>query len=106
MARNLRAKMPADEVLVIQDINRAVSEKFAREHPNNVRIVDEVRDLAEQSVCARSSLRASYDETLSIVLSMMGAGGRIRTLLFDCTIANPLKFVSCSSSASDTKADR
>lgn len=50
MAKNLRAKIPAEDVLFIQDINKAATSKFLEENPSGVRIADSVREIAEKSV--------------------------------------------------------
>jgi 3-hydroxyisobutyrate dehydrogenase len=50
MARNLRAKLPADDVLFVQDVNKEASSKFLEENPTGVRIADSVREVAEKSV--------------------------------------------------------
>jgi hypothetical protein len=50
MAKNLRAKLPADDVLLIQDINKTATSKFIEEQPAGVNIADTVREVAEKSV--------------------------------------------------------
>jgi hypothetical protein len=50
MAKNLRAKLPADDILFIQDVNKAATSKFLEENPAGVRIADNVREVAEKSV--------------------------------------------------------
>lgn len=50
MAKNLRAKLPAEDVLFIQDVNKAATSKFLEDHPSGVRIADNVREVAEKSV--------------------------------------------------------
>lgn len=51
MAKNLRAKIPAEDTLFVHDINEAASKTFLEEHPQGVRIADNVREVAEKSVC-------------------------------------------------------
>jgi len=55
MARNLRAKLPAEDTLFIQDINTAATQKFLDENPHGVRIADNVREVAEKAVCTAGS---------------------------------------------------
>lgn len=50
MARNLRSKLPADDVLFVQDVNEAATKKFIEENPNGVRVAGSVRELAEKAV--------------------------------------------------------
>jgi hypothetical protein len=50
MARNLRAKLPAEDTLFIQDINTAATRKFLEENPEGVRVADNVREVAEKAV--------------------------------------------------------
>ena len=50
MARNLRAKLPAEDTLFIQDVNTAATKKFLEENPQGVRIADNVREVAEKAV--------------------------------------------------------
>lgn len=50
MAKNLRTKIPSSDSMIIHDVNPAVTEQFAKE-VGNVSIANNVRELAEQSVC-------------------------------------------------------
>lgn len=70
MARNLRAKLPAEDVLFVQDVNTAASKKFLEENPEGVRIASNVREVAEKSVrCLITRLPCSCDDLF--VLSMI-----------------------------------
>lgn len=51
MAKNLRAKIPAEDTLFVQDVNTAASEKFLEENPQGVCVADNVREVAENAVC-------------------------------------------------------
>jgi hypothetical protein len=51
MARNLRAKIPAEDTLFVQDVNTDATRKFLEEHPQGVRVADNVREVAEKAVC-------------------------------------------------------
>ena len=51
MAKNLRAKVPKSDKLIIHDVNPAVTEHFAEEHVGqSVEIAQSVREISEQSV--------------------------------------------------------
>ena len=57
MARNLRMKLPKDDLLIIQDINRSATEKFLEETGKNdasanVSIALSAQEVAEKSVSA------------------------------------------------------
>ncbi|PSN62119.1 hypothetical protein BS50DRAFT_577977 [Corynespora cassiicola Philippines] len=49
MAKNLRAKLPADDVLFVQDVNAAATKKFLEENPQGVRIAENPREVAEKA---------------------------------------------------------
>jgi 3-hydroxyisobutyrate dehydrogenase len=52
MAKNLRRKLPSDDTLVVQDINKDASRKFADElKAFQVVVADTAREVAEKSVC-------------------------------------------------------
>lgn len=52
MAKNLREKIPADDVLMIQDVNKDCVKKFVEELSGfHVIASDGARDIAERSVC-------------------------------------------------------
>lgn len=72
MARNLRAKIPAEDTLFVHDVNTAATERFIEEHPQGVTVAKSVREVAENAVSTYLSLFVcprSYDEL--IVLSMI-----------------------------------
>jgi hypothetical protein len=70
MAKNLRAKLPAEDTLFVQDVNTAASMKFLEENPQGVRVAANVREVAEKAVCSHFSSyhSCSYDETLFPIL--------------------------------------
>jgi hypothetical protein len=51
MARNLRAKIPAEDTLFVHDVNTTATKKFLEEHFQGVRVANNVREVAEKSVC-------------------------------------------------------
>jgi 3-hydroxyisobutyrate/3-hydroxypropionate dehydrogenase len=59
MAKNLRAKIPSSDTLIVHDVNPAVCEQFSSEHSNSgVEIASAVRDVAEKSVSLFASIFA------------------------------------------------
>lgn len=72
MAKNLRAKIPEGDILVINDVNKEATAKFAEEVGTGVEVVETPREVAERSVShsvhGSSSPQVSYDE---YVLSMI-----------------------------------
>jgi hypothetical protein len=63
MARNLRAKIPAEDTLFVHDVNTAATKKFLEEHPEGVRVADSVREVAEKAVSSHLiHFIRSYDE--------------------------------------------
>lgn len=72
MARNLRAKIPAEDTLFVHDVNTTATKQFLKENPQGVRVADSVRDVAEKAVRTipfRFSFPPLHDEL--IVLSMI-----------------------------------
>ena len=55
MAKNLRAKMPGEDTLVINDRNAETTTKFVEEVGEGVEVAKSVREVAEKSV-RRSSI--------------------------------------------------
>ena len=72
MAKNLRAKMPKEDTLVINDRNTETTAKFVEELGEGVEIAKSPREVAEKSVCRSSNFpqkpTSSHDEH---VLSMI-----------------------------------
>jgi hypothetical protein len=51
MAKNLRTKIPSDDVLMIQDVNTAATKQFVDELSSyNVVVAENPRQVAEKSV--------------------------------------------------------
>lgn len=50
MAKNLRAKVPAEDTLFIHDVNTATTKRFLEENPTGVQVADNVREIAEKAV--------------------------------------------------------
>lgn len=49
MAKNLRSKIPQSEIMLIHDVNPAVTEQFAKE-VGGVTVAQSVREIAEGAV--------------------------------------------------------
>ena len=71
MAKNLRAKLPPTDDLIVHDKNVQATSSFAQEMAgSNVEVASSVREVAEKSVCASlfrqtrivSSLCLQYDD--------------------------------------------
>ena len=69
MAKNLRAKIPAEDTLFVHDVNTAATKQFLDEHPQGVRVAENVREVAEKAVRISHFLPLLDDEL--IVLSMI-----------------------------------
>ena len=67
MAKNLRLKLPASEVLIVQDINNSACNKFVAELAGyNVVAVENAREVAEKAVRGSNPFCAVLpDDTLS-----------------------------------------
>ena len=50
MAKNLRAKIPAEDTLFVHDVNTAATKQILEEHPQGVRVAENVREVAEKAV--------------------------------------------------------
>lgn len=51
MAKNLRAKLPKDDTLVIHDVNTSATANFTKEvGQKGVHVAENVREVAEKSV--------------------------------------------------------
>ena len=60
MAKNLRAKVPAEDTLFIHDVNTAATQKFLEENPTGVRVAENVREIAEKAVRSTPSCSIPY----------------------------------------------
>jgi 3-hydroxyisobutyrate dehydrogenase-like beta-hydroxyacid dehydrogenase len=60
MAKNLRAKIPAEDTLFVHDVNTAATKKFLEEHPQGVRVAANVREVAEKAVSATTFFPSHY----------------------------------------------
>lgn len=61
MAKNLREKIPPDDVLMVQDVNKDAVKKFVEELSGFHVIASEgARAIAEQSVCLLNSCHTHF----------------------------------------------
>lgn len=58
MAKNLRAKLPADDVVIVHDINEAATSSLAKEFGADMKVLvaRNVREVAERSVSRKNCL--------------------------------------------------
>lgn len=91
MARNLRAKIPAEDVLFIQDINKAATSKFLEENPEGVRVAENVREVAEKAETIITSL-PEPQHVAGVFKQMLEPP----TLLSDGFVASERLFIDCS----------
>lgn len=66
MAMNLRKRIPADSILLVNDVDRSAVERFIRESSEFGRVVEAAtaRDITEQTV--RTQINASYRPCLTM----------------------------------------
>ena len=55
MAKNLRAKIPKSDTIIVHDVNKEITAKFAKEH-EGTEVAHNVREVAEKSVRTEHSL--------------------------------------------------
>lgn len=105
MARNLRAKLPAEDVLFVQDVNTAASKKFLEENPEGVRIASTVREVAEKSeniitVLPEPHHVAGVYKQMLEPPSLLKDGFSAKERLFiDCSTIDPMTSQSVASAA-------
>ncbi|KAI9667649.1 MAG: hypothetical protein M1821_000466 [Bathelium mastoideum] len=91
MAKNLRAKVPTSDSLVIHDINSAVTNQFVEEHAGqNVEIAASVRQISEKAETIITVLPEQH-HVQNVLLAML----KPQTLL-DIGPAKPRLFIDCS----------
>lgn len=57
MAKNLRQKIPKEDTLIIQDVNKAATEKFVTEFPGaSIVVAKDAREVAEKAVSSITHL--------------------------------------------------
>ncbi|GME24475.1 3-hydroxyisobutyrate dehydrogenase [Neofusicoccum parvum] len=95
MAKNLRAKLPKEDTLVIHDINTAALSKFKQESgPQSVHVAENVREVAEKSETIITALpephhvRGVYANML-IPPTLLDAAGTKPRLFIDVSTIDP-----------------
>lgn len=67
MARNLRAKIPKEDSLIVHDVNTKATSNFAKElGPQGIHVAESVREVAEKAV--RKRPRSRYHSSGNYVL--------------------------------------
>ncbi|KAF2873368.1 NAD binding domain of 6-phosphogluconate dehydrogenase-domain-containing protein [Massariosphaeria phaeospora] len=100
MAKNLRAKLPTEDVLFVQDVNTAATKKFLEEHSQGVCVAQNVREVAEKSDTVITVLpephhvAGVYDQMLGTkAFSKDGSFTKDR-LFIDCSTIDPMTSAS------------
>jgi len=94
MAKNLRAKLPATDTLIVQDVNLNATKQFLAEHSEGVIVADTVREVAEKSECVITVLPEPHHVS-GVYKAMLQppdlpkeAGAKER-LFIDCSTIDP-----------------
>lgn len=96
MAKNLRAKIPAEDTLFVQDVNTAASKKFLEEHPQGVRVAANVREVAENAEVIVTSLpepqhvKAVFKQMLEPATLLTDGSVKKERLFIDCSTIDPM----------------
>lgn len=96
MAKNLRAKIPADSVLYVCEINKPRRDEFVASTAGKIQVVDSPREIAEKSV-SRTTPRASDRSSKlkqDIIITMLPRGEHVREVF-----TNPQTGLSVAGSA-------
>jgi len=96
MAKNLRAKIPAEDTLFVQDVNTAASKQFLEEHPQGVRVASNVREVAEKAEVVITSLpepkhvKGVFKEMLEPATLLTDGSVNKERLFIDCSTIDPM----------------
>lgn len=108
MAKNLRIRLPAEDVLFVQDINPAATEKLLKEVPQGVRIASNVREVAEKAETIITSLpepkhvAGVYKEMLEPPTLLTDGFVASERLFIDCSTIDPTTSASVADAARST----
>ncbi|PZD43477.1 MmsB, 3-hydroxyisobutyrate dehydrogenase beta-hydroxyacid dehydrogenase [Pyrenophora tritici-repentis] len=91
MAKNLRAKIPAEDTLFVHDVNTAATERFSEEYPHRVTVASSVREVAENAETIITSLPAPH-HVKAVFKEMLEPA----TLLSVGTVKKERFFIDCS----------
>lgn len=94
MARNLRAKIPVDDTLIIQDVNLEATKKFLQESPEGVIVADNVREVAEKSEAVITVLPEPHHvqgvyKAMLQPPSLLKEGSGKERIFIDCSTIDP-----------------
>ncbi|CAO2654808.1 Nn.00g115410.m01.CDS01 [Neocucurbitaria sp. VM-36] len=109
MAKNLRAKIPAEDTLFIHDVNTAATKKFLEENPQGVRVADNVREVAEKAETIITSLpepqhvKGVYKEMLEPATLLTDGFVNKERLFIDCSTIDPMTSGAVAEIAHSTK---
>ncbi|KAF2645641.1 3-hydroxyisobutyrate dehydrogenase [Massarina eburnea CBS 473.64] len=107
MAKNLRAKLPAEDTLFVQDVNTAASRKFLEENSQGVRIADNVREVAEKAETVITCLpepqhvKGVFKQMLEPA-TLLKDGVNKERLFIDCSTIDPMTSAAVASDATST----
>jgi len=107
MARNLRAKIPAEDTLFVHDVNTAATKKFLEEHPQGVRVADNVREVAEKAETIVTSLpepshvKGVFKQMLEPA-TLLTDGVKTERLFIDCSTIDPMTSGEVAKAASSS----
>lgn len=99
MAKNLRAKIPATDTLIIRDVNEAASKRFVEETRETVRssglepgsmkvvVAQNAREIAEQSVSTHSVFSfVTYGDRPRPMEDTIRAASMVASVMFCCAV--------------------
>ncbi|KAF2816376.1 3-hydroxyisobutyrate dehydrogenase [Mytilinidion resinicola] len=94
MAKNLRAKLPATDTLIVQDVNLDATKQFLGEHSEGVIVAENVREVAEKSECVITVLPephhvAGVYKSMLQPPSLLKDGTAKERLFIDCSTIDP-----------------
>ncbi|KAF2204413.1 3-hydroxyisobutyrate dehydrogenase [Delitschia confertaspora ATCC 74209] len=111
MAKNLRAKLPSEDTLFIQDVNKEATAKFLEENPEGVRIAENPREVAEKSEIVITVLpepkhvESVYQQMLEPA-TLLKNGTPQKRLFIDCSTIDPMTSQSVAKLADSTEQGR
>ncbi|KAF1810399.1 3-hydroxyisobutyrate dehydrogenase mitochondrial precursor [Eremomyces bilateralis CBS 781.70] len=101
MAKNLRARIPAEDVLIIQDINTAATKQFVEEAGiQKIKVADTVRQVAEEAETIITAL-PEPQHVKAVYSAMLDPP----TLLTSTSIQSPRLFIDSSTIDITTSAE-
>lgn len=94
MAKNLRAKLPIDDTLIIQDVNLEATKKFLQENPEGVGTADSAREVGEKAEAVITVLPEPHHvqgvyRSMLQPPSLLKDGTAKERLFIDCSTIDP-----------------